>query len=217
MGHLVSLYTAHGTLVIYISDFSVPKWKSIYDNEAFFQTLFSFVDHLPMSPHDHHCCLGGKTWNRVSPIISSLKLDRWVSAFYIFLPSLSSKVTGRPLYNRLRDLDMAKNNNNMDFLETSLRASRGKNKRRRRVTVNDFYLLLTTKVIFSSLFFHNKFCLFFVPVKNCLFFCASEESIFCAGEELTKVYLVLFHLSQTERVQAWRFGNICIQQQPRIF
>ena len=70
------------------------------------------------------------------------------------------------------------------------------------MTVNDFYLALTTKVIF-----------FFSLLSEGIVFVIS------AGDELTKVRLrlVLFHLSQTERVQAWRFESICIEQQSRIF
>ena len=70
------------------------------------------------------------------------------------------------------------------------------------MTVNDFYLLLTTKVIF------------FFPL-------LSEGIVFviCAGDELTKVRLclVLFHLSQPNWVPAWRFGSICIEQRCREY
>ena len=50
------------------------------------------------------------------------------------LPSSPVSQSDPPLYNRLRDLDTAKNNNNTDFLEeTSLRA-RGK---KQKETVSD--------------------------------------------------------------------------------
>ena len=100
MGRLVPLYTPHGTLhrwpVIYISDFSVPKWKSLFENEDFSANII-FSSPLTICRCHHMttiAVLGGKSWNRVSPIISSLKLDRWVSTFFhIFLPLLSPKVT----------------------------------------------------------------------------------------------------------------------------
>ena len=93
----------HGPLVIYT--FQTLKSTSISDlfrlnpNPFWFgnmvckkNTLLSF-HHLAEAPHDNHRSLSGKSWNRVSPIISSLKFDQWVSSFYIFLPLLSPKVT----------------------------------------------------------------------------------------------------------------------------
>ena len=171
MGHSASLYTAHDTPVWWYTFHTFPfqNENPYLISEAFLQTLFSRVDHLPMSPHDHHCCLGGKSWNRVPPIISSLKFDRWVSTFYIFLPSLSlpNKVTGHSVIGS-KILTRPKTTTIWTFLKPVCE-QRAKNKRRRRVTVNDFYLLLTTKVIFffSFLFFQREFCLlFFVRMMN---------------------------------------------------
>ena len=93
--------------------------------------------------------LGGKSWNRVSPIISSLKLDRWVSTFFhIFLPLLSPKVTHHSIIGS-EILTRPKTTTIRTFLKKPVCERGAKNKRRRWVTVpvNDFYLL-TTKVIF---------------------------------------------------------------------
>ena len=111
------------------------------------QTIFSQVDHLPMSPHDHHCCLGsGKSWNRVSPIISSLKLDRWVSSTSSFLSCLPNWPTDHSIIGS-KILTRPKTTTIWTFLKPV--CERAKNKRRLWVTVpvNDFYLV-TTKVIF---------------------------------------------------------------------
>ena len=101
------------------------------------------------------------------------------------LPSSPVSQSDPPLYNRLRDLDTAKNNNNTDFLEeTSLRA-RGK---KQKETVSD----RARKWFLSA---HNKghiFCSLSYLDRS------PESTVFViCGDELTKVRLclVLFQLS----------------------
>ena len=197
MARSVPLYTDHGTTADkHFLDLSRPKWKSIFE-EPLKNIIFS-------SPPSGDVT----TW---PPLLSGRQIMKSRSANYflikgwsmslhllLHLPSLPNKVTGHSVIGS-KILTRPKTTTIWTFLKPVCE-QRAKNK---RVTVNDFYLALTTKVIF------------FFPL-------LSEGIVFvicAAGDELTKVRLclVLFHLSQPERVQAWRFESICIEQQPRIF